>query len=403
MRILFLSPRQCWPPLSGAKLRDYHFARALAQQAEVTYVHFLDPGSTPLTRTELPFCSEVISVPKPAAYSALKIARGLAGRWPLPVLNYTSEEMIATLRPVTHGRRYDLVHLDSIHMAGYVGALTQELDSAPRIVYNWHNIESALMRRYRQVTNSLPRRVYAAWTARRLEHLEGVILQRAFGHVVCSEDDRLRLRQIAPAAQIAVIGNGVDTAYFAGMPASLPRNHIVYVGSMDNHANIDAAVYFAANVWPRVRDRLPGYSLRVVGANPGPAVLRLREIAGVEVTGTVPDVRPYYREALAAVVPLRTGGGTRLKILEAMAAGVPVVSTEVGAEGLAVEPGKNIVFAGTDDADSWVRELAALADSEPRRNELTAAALKLVHERYDWEALGKSLLQTYRDWLAQAG
>lgn len=366
-------------------------------------MHFLDPGSPPVTRADLPFCSEVISVPKPRSYSASKIARGLLGRWPLPVLNYISDEMFAALLPVTRGQRYDLIHLDSIHMAGYVEALTRELDSVPRVVYNWHNIESALMRRYRQVARTLAHRVYAAWTARRLEHLERVILQRAFGHVVCSEDDRQKLWQIAPAARIAVIDNGVDTAYFAGAPAISPPNHIVYVGSMDNHANIDAAVYFAANVWPRVRDRLPGHSLKLVGASPTPAVLRLREIAGVEVTGTVPDVRPFYREALAAVVPLRTGGGTRLKILEAMAAGVPVVSTVLGAEGLAVEPGKNIVFAAMDDLDSWVRELASLADSESRRNELTAAALKLVQERYDWEIIGKSLYQTYSEWLEQAG
>jgi polysaccharide biosynthesis protein PslH len=403
MRILFLSPRQCWPPLSGAKLRDYHLARSLGQQAEVTYLHFTDPGSPPLTRSDLPFCSEVIAVPKPRAYSPASIAKGLAGRWPLPVLNYTSKEMFAALRGVTLHRRYDLVHLDSIHMAGYEDAITRDLDATPRFVYNWHNIESALMRRYSKGISSLPRRVYATWTASRLEQLERRILETAFGHIVCSETERESLQQISPQARIAVIDNGVDTKYFAGAAGSGPRNRIVFVGKMDYHPNVDAAVFFARQVWPAVRKRLPGCGLILAGANPGPAVLALREIEGVEVTGTVPDVRPYYRDAIAAVVPLRSGGGTRLKILEAMAAGVPVVSTEIGAEGLAVTPGSDIVFADSGDTEAWVRELAALAESEPRRDELAAAGLELVRRRYDWEILGKSLYETYRLWLEQAG
>ena len=114
-------------------------------------------------------------------------------------------------------------------------------------------------------------------------------------------------------------------------------------------------------------------------------------------------MRPYYRDALAAIVPLRTGGGTRLKILEAMAAGVPVVSSPLGAEGLSVEPGRNIVLAGVDDDSAWTRELARLSESETWRQELTAVALKMVRERYDWTLLGESLYRTYEGWLERAG
>jgi glycosyltransferase involved in cell wall biosynthesis len=403
MRILFLSPRQCWPPLGGAKLREYYFARALGQQADLTHVHFTEPGAAPLSRADLPFCHHVIAVPKPHAYTPWRIARGLAGRWPLPVLNYTSNQMSAALYHAAYGQRYDLVHMDSIHMAGCLAPLAEAVGATPRIVYNWHNIESELMRRYRAGAGSPLRRLYSAVTARKMKRLERSILRSAFGHVVCSERERKQLREMAPAACIAVVSNGVDTAYFADAEAPAgSRNRIVFVGLMNYHSNVEAALAFTREVWPRLRSRLPGCSLTLVGATPDPAVLALREVAGVEVTGTVPDVRPYYREALAAIVPLRTGGGTRLKILEAMAAGVPVVSTAFGAEGLDVTPGENILLADPMDAATWVRQLAGLAESESWRRQLTAAARQLVRERYDWTILGESLCKTYLEWLESA-
>ncbi len=397
MRILLLSPRQCWPLLSGAKLREYYLARALGEQAELTHVHFAEPGLLPLSRSDLPFCREVISVSRPRAYTPWKIARGLTGHWPLPVLNYTSSEMSSAISRVARGQRYDLIHLDSIHMAAYVKPIAEAVGGAPRVVYNWHNIESEIMRRYRG--GSL-RGAYSAITTRKMERLERSTLRSGFGHVVCSERERKLLLQIAPAARIAVVANGVDTEYFADAEAAPPsRKDFVFVGLMNYHANVEAAVAFAREVWPRLRSRLPGSSLTLVGATPHPAVLALRDLAGVKVTGTVPDVRPYYRQALAAIVPLRTGGGTRLKILEAMAAGVPVVSTALGAEGLDVTPGENIVLADPTDPDAWVRELSRIAESEPWRQQLTVSARKLVCERYDWTILGESFCRACREWL----
>jgi glycosyltransferase involved in cell wall biosynthesis len=403
MRFLFLSPRQCWPPLSGAKLREYYFARALGQHADLTHVHFTEPGAAPLTLADLPFCREVIPIPKPRAYTPWKIVRGLTGRWPLPVLNYTSSEMSAALTRAVRSEHFDLVHLDSIHMAASVEPVAEAMGATPRVVYNWHNIESEVMRRYRASEHSPFRRLYSAITARQLAQLERSILNSAFGHVVCSDRERDRLLEIAPEARIAVVPNGVDTAYFENTATlAAPPTRIVFVGLMNYHANVEAAVSFARDVWPRLCSRLPGVTLTIVGASPAPAVLALRGGPGIEVTGTVPDVRPYYREALAAIVPLRTGGGTRLKILEAMAAGVPVVSTPLGAEGLDVTPGENIILADPDDPDSWAREMASLAESQPIRRQLTESARQLIRARYDWTMLGESLCQTYSRWMEKA-
>lgn len=399
MRILFLSPRQCWPSVSGAKLREYYFARALGRRASLTYVFFSEPGAPPVTAANLPFCRSIVPVPAPRMYSPAQIVRGLAGRWPLPAVNYTSEPMKAALAGVLQKEQFDLVHVDYVNMAPYAPIL--ERGGAPRLVYNWHNIESELMRRYSRTSDSSLRRLYARWTTRRLAALEKRILRRAFGHVVCSERESQALCHTVPEARIVVVENGVDTASFEPVSNSpAERDRLVFVGSMAYHANIDAAVWFVRSIWPAVRERFPRWRLTLVGWNPAPAVLALRKEKNVEVTGTVDDVRPYYREALAAIVPLRTGGGTRLKILEAMAAGVPVVSTTLGAEGLAVSPGRQVLIADRDQ--DWLEHLTSLVAKPEFWRSLAAAGQELARARYDWEILGASLYNTYSQWLDQA-
>ena len=396
LRILFLSPRQAWPLDSGARLRDHYFAQALGRRGALTYVFFSDPRSAPPRPADLPFCRKIVPVPSPRLYTPAKIARGLLGRWPLPVVNYTSDEMKAALAGILRADRFDLVHLDSIHMAAYAPGVRRQ--TAAPVVYNWHNIESELMRRYSAGVASPLRKLYAAWTARRLAALEGRILLQAFGHVVCSERERAQLLRVVPEARIAVIENGVATAFFAEPPVSPSRRHrIVFVGSMGYHGNVEAAVLFARSVWPWIRERFPAWRLTLVGRDPAPAVLALRGEENVEVTGTVEDVRPYYGEALAAIVPLRIGGGTRLKILEAMAAGVPVVSTALGAEGLAVSPGRHLLIADRDE--DWLRQLSALSPQGDLWNGLVTEGRDLVRLRYDWEILGQALHETYSHWL----
>jgi len=362
-------------------------------RAEVTHVSFAETGRG-MTSADLPFCSRVISVPRPRSYTPGKILRGFFGRWPLPVVNYTSNIMRRAVREALAGT-FDLIHLDSIHMAAYVPGLL-EAAGAP-ITYDWHNIESEAMQRYGRQTASAPRARYAMLTARRLESLEDSILRDSYGGLVCSERERAALQHRVPGARLAVIENGVDAAFFAAPPVpGSERRRIVFVGSMDYHANVEAVVAFAREVWPDLHRELPGITFTVVGSNPAPAVLALREESGIEVTGTVADVRPYYRESLAAVVPLRVGGGTRLKILEAMAAGIPVVSTPLGAEGLAVSPGRDLLIA--ESAGDWLRHLRALSSGAESWNALAEAGCELVRKRYDWEILGALLYGLYTEW-----
>jgi sugar transferase (PEP-CTERM/EpsH1 system associated) len=400
VKVLFLSPRQCWPARSGAKLREYHFARALGERHDLTYLYFADPGADPLTTTDLPFCREVISVPKPGAYTPLQLVQGIAGEWPLPILNYTSAAMDAAVNRTLADTRYHLIHADSIHMTRYARAAHRT--SSAKVVYNWHNIESEAMRRFGATVDSPFKRWYARRTSGKLEALERAILHSALGHVVCSERERAELHSWAPKARIHVAENGVDTEYFAATVPFPPEPRLVFVGSMDYFPNIDAALHFTRTLWPKLREHIPELTLTIVGARPAPEVAALSGLPGVTVTGTVADVRPFYANALAAIVPLRTGGGTRLKILEAMAAGVPVVSTELGAEGLAVNPGSDILIAPPDSPDAWLAHIRQLLHEPNSRASIVATSRRLVQNRYDWNLIGASLAARYDRWLTEA-
>lgn len=349
----------------------------------------MEPGN-------LPFCREVLNAPPPARYTPGKVVRGLLGPMPLPVLNYCSEEMGALLKSVLEREQFDLIHLESIHMAGYV-PLIESRSKAP-LVFDWHNIESEAMSRYAAGAPTPAHSAYARLTAKRLFKMEQQILRKAAGHIVCSAREADQLKERLPGVNVAVVENGADTRRYAGLKAALHgRDALVFVGSMDYRPNIDAAIYFAREVWPLVRRRFPAWRFVIVGSDPARSVRALAAQPGIEVTGSVEDVRAYYGKALAAVVPLRMGGGTRLKILEAMAAGTPVVSTALGAEGIDFTPDRDIILA--DKPADWLDALNALAGSAERWRELSCAGRDLVSSRYDWDAIGEELFDIYCDWL----
>src|SRR6266852_5650558 len=406
MRILQFAPRVCWPLNTGAKLRNYHLARVLSERAQVSLVAFTDDPAVTLPSEN--FYRQIMTVGRDQAYSFRKVLRGALGRTPLPLLNYTTNEMKQMLARVLSENDFDFVQVESIHLMAYLPAI-RAARSRPLVICDWHNIESELMQRYSERERSFLRRKYARRTARQL----GVLEQRAShdfdAHVTVSDRDRQRLLQLNPAAKAFVIENGVDgaqysdeqiekayTAWHSHNASQSPR--MLFVGSMDYHANIGGVVDFAREVWPGLHDSRPELVFTIVGRDPATEVLELRSIAGIEVTGSVDDVRPYYREAIAAIVPLKVGGGSRLKILEAMAAGVPVISTTLGAEGLEVQRDENILIA--DTKEQLVDAISSVVENEARRNDLSTAGRALVASRYDWSSLGASLFRAYEDLLA---
>jgi len=399
MRVLQFAPRVCWPLDTGAKLRNYHLARVLAQRAAVSLLAFSDHQESSANLEK--FYEQVITVRRDSAYTFAKLVRGGVGSIPLPVLNYTTHSMTRELEHLLGEHDFDIIQLESIHLMSYLANIraagSRDTHKRPIVVCDWHNIESELMQRYSEREPGRFRRAYARRTARLMSEFEKRALRDFDAHIVVSQRDADRMRVINPNARIFVIENGVDTGFYSDLEgkAESPARRIVFVGSMDYHANIDGAVNFARAVWPRSRELQPDLIFTIVGKDPAPDVRELAQLPGIEVTGTVSDVRPFYREAIAAVVPLKVGGGSRLKILEAMAAGVPVVSTTLGAEGLDVQHDKNIVIADTNE--ELVESLNSLVSNEERRQHLSAAGRALVSRFYDWSRLGASLFNAYEE------
>jgi sugar transferase (PEP-CTERM/EpsH1 system associated) len=398
MRILYIATRICWPVRSGAHLRDFHIAQYLASKAELTYLG-LDSGEEGAQNQLVCFDpipalgeAKVVRVQRGSGYSVGKIVRGLIGPSPLVILNYTSPTVTRELERLLSRNRFDVVQVEGIFMSAYVPLIRR---FAPRALLNadWHNVDSGLMDRYAENELRWPHRLYARRTASLLRKLEDQFLSTCDSHTVCSELERQHLLSRNSQANIEVIPNGVDTKAFAATARTADHQRtLLFVGAMDYHANIDGVRYFANEVWPAIHQRRPELQFLIVGSKPSPEVRKLGERPGITVTGAVDDLRPYYADALAAVVPLRIGGGTRLKILEAMAAGTPVISTSIGAEGLPVRNGRDILLA---DSPQELAQAAALlnANSDLWKN-LAAAGREFVVP-FDWSVIGDKLLRFY--------
>jgi glycosyltransferase involved in cell wall biosynthesis len=414
--VLHFAPRVCWPLDTGAKLRNYHLARVLSARANVTLLAFEDTERPPVSLKNI--YENVITVERSPGYTLLKIFRGAFGRTPLPLLNYTTIPMKKTLRRTLKDQQFDIVQVESIHLMGYLPIIRLAARRS-LVVCDWHNIESELMRRYSEREPSLLRQLYALKTTRQLSDVEEEATRAFDAHVVVSERDGERLRELGSATAVSVIENGVDSAHYSDseidaahaawrnhnggeVSGSAPQqNRIVFVGSMDYHANIDGVVAFAREVWPALHETHSEMIFTIVGRDPSAEVLQLGSMPGIEVTGTVDDVRPYYREAILSIVPLKVGGGSRLKILEAMAAGVPVVSTTLGAEGLDVQPGVNIFIADTNEQQR--ETITTVIENEGLRRQLRVEGRALVARRYDWSQVGDSLFKLYEGLLAARG
>ncbi len=330
------------------------------------------------------------------------LIRGFWGPLPVTVLNFTTAAMRVELERTLAAEPFDLVQMEGVHLYSYLPVIAAA-PGRPLVIADWHNIESELIRRYSEnLSPLLPTRWYASRTARLVENLEPRLLEQCHSNLVCSERERQALLARSPAARIRVVENGVAVAGPVPVPTARPeRRDLVFVGSMDYHANIDAALYFAREIWPQLHQRRPDLRFVIVGSRPTPEVLALGKHAGIVVTGTVDSVGPYYENALIAVVPLRVGSGTRLKVLEAMAAGVPVISTSLGAEGLAVTDGKHLILA--DTPAEFTSAVLRVASDPAEWRQIALSGRDIAVSRYDWSAIAASLCDYYQEVVSARG
>jgi glycosyltransferase involved in cell wall biosynthesis len=390
MRLLYFSPRDCWPLTTGARIRDYQLAKYLSLHANVHYAGLCPAGDLPEPAPAgCGFEQSVLSREK--AYSTGNILRGLIGPLPVTVLNYTSAAIKEKITRLLKKERFDSVQIEGVHLVEYV-ELIRKVSPRTRIVADWHNIESEIMWRYAETAANPLRKLVALRTAPLIERAENRLLRACDAHTVVSGRDQEKLQLRCPEASITLVPNGVDVAWYSSSTQAGDRREILFVGSMDYHANVEAVTWFVSNVWPLVKASAPDMVFRIVGRDPTTEV-RALSASDVLVTGTVDDIRPFYAKAAVTVVPLRVGGGTRLKILESMAASVPVVSTRLGAEGIDVRDGSDIVLADTpaELADALTRVVSDGTLSEC----LKSAGYALVTRLYDWAIAGEQLYKVH--------
>ncbi|PYR44338.1 MAG: group 1 glycosyl transferase [Acidobacteria bacterium] len=403
MRILWLKSDLLLPLDKGGKLRTWHLMRHLARRHEITYLAFAEPD-TPASDVdgmrEVAARVETIARSEPAkgtlrfyADAAMHVIDPL----PYAVGKYRSRAFRQRVEALVAERPFDVIVCDFLFPAVN---LPKRLP-CPAVIFT-HNVESEIWRRHAETKSRwLGRMLYGAQYRRMLRY-EGRTLARFDGVLAVSDVDGQTFTRLYPGAvkqPVHVVQTGVDTDYFTPQsrnpqsrnPQSAIRNtHLVFTGSMDWLPNEDAMQFFCRDVLPLVRAEAPDTTLTIVGRAPTPAVKRLADDhAGVRVTGRVDDVRPFVRDAAVYVVPLRIGGGTRLKIFEAMAMGKAVVSTTVGAEGLPVVDGTHVVLA--DDPRGFADAILRLMRDPATRGALEASARALVLERYDWSAVAGQL------------
>jgi glycosyltransferase involved in cell wall biosynthesis len=380
--ILIIAPFLPWPADFGGALRVYHLLRGLSERHAVTLLAPATAAEFDASR-ELGQLCDVVTVPAtttarhPAgARKRVRQVRAQLGPRSFAELSGYNPQLEAAIATIFLSRRIDLVQYE------FPAAALHRLPEPRPTIFDAHNVEYELLERVARAGVSLPRQVFNATEAAKVRRLEERLWRAATLAVATSERDAVTIGAVTGNV-VPVVPNGVDPALFdiVRVPEA---GHIVFIGAMRHQPNADAAVWFAREILPLVRAREADVRFTIVGADPPPAVRALAG-DGITVTGYVNDVWPYLATAALAVVPLRSGGGTRLKILEAFAAGVPVVSTTLGAEGLEVVSGEHLLLADTPD------ELAAGALLVLRERtfaqRLAAAAYALTLERYSWERI----------------
>jgi glycosyltransferase involved in cell wall biosynthesis len=386
MRIVWVKVGGLWPITTGGRQRSFHMLSHLSRRHAVTVITTHGPADDPDgLRHALDTCEDVISV----AYAAPKqgsaaFARRLARSWlsPLPVDLYkwrVPAVRDAIARVLAAGRT-DVVVADFLTA---VPNLPEPM-GVPVVCFS-HNVEHQIWRRLHDVEQSRLKRVLLDVEWRKMRREEAHACRRAAMTIAVSSDDRRRLSEAAPDVPITDVPTGVDIDFFS--PRDVPRvpGRLVFSGSMDWYPNEDAILHFTAEILPIVRAVRPDVTLTVVGRRPSERLRAAALQAGIALTDTVPDVRPYVAEAELYVVPLRVGGGTRLKIFEALAMGMPVLSTTVGAEGLDLENGRHLRLA--DGPAAFAAAIVELLEDAPTRAALGREGRRLVETRYSWSSV----------------
>jgi len=397
MNILLITPWLPWPPHDGARIRLFETLRYLSSRHQVTLLATVaHPHETQHAAALKEVCTRVETTVLlyHTREVVQRLAQGVLLGVPLIQSAYYDTKLAQRVRTLTTEEHYDIVQIELSYVARYVRAISPQC--AAKRILSMHNIESIRYARERQLALRYDRRLAMLWDRLFFRTWEEQAVQQFDGIVTVSELERAWVQRHAPHATIALVPNGVDTECFSPprqADAAKSNPTILFTGAMHYPPNIDAVLWFCDTMLPLLQRHMPQLCFKIVGRDPHAKVCELGRRPGICVTGEVDDIHPYIAEALALVVPLRAGGGTRLKILQAMAMGCPVISTPLGAEGLEVTPALNILLA--ENAEQFVRHVLALVAAPETAERLGQAGRRLVTEKYNWRMCLEGLEALY--------
>jgi polysaccharide biosynthesis protein PslH len=396
--ILVVAPYIPLPATFGGALRTYHFIRQLARNHDVS---LLAPGR----ESDIPAALELGDLCNVTLVPAISTARQPA----------STAKRLGQIRALTSGRPFLEVSgyhpqmqsaMDRLFMTRQIDLVQYEFPESalykppPHVptLFDAHNIEHDLLARVARSGGNASKQIFNLLESHKLKRLETALWDQATSCIATSERDANLMRGLT-STPVDVVPNGVDLEYFGEAPHIPPQaHHVVFTGAMRHQPNADGAVWYATKVHPLVRDALPDATFSIAGADP-PRKVQALESSSIEVTGEVADIRPFIGGAQVMIVPLWSGGGTRLKVLEAFAAGRPVVSTTVGVEGLDVQHGEHLLIAAT--AVDFAKAVIKLCADRELAERLSSAGRQLVEDRYGWSAIAARLEEAHGRILAE--
>jgi len=387
MKILFISYDFPYPPSGGSISRDYNLIKQLSKHHELHWINRTIRGKIKQEyKDEMnKYFKEMDITEWDYDQDPAGLLKSMVTKTPYIIKRFESGKMKDLVSKKISENKFDLIFCDHIYLSQYIA--DNVVGSIPVIPNN----EDCGFTYYKRMTENsgIARSIYAQSQWRKLLDYEIEVLKKYKVYITTSEKEKELISEYYNEAEIKVIENGVDTEYFSPGVRENASPNIVFTAWFKYYPNVKAAIDFTNNIFPEIKKVIPEIKFYIVGKEPPVSVKKLEKTEGVVVTGYVDDVRDYMKNADAAVIPLQIGGGTRLKILEAMSMEVPVVSTVLGAEGLSVKDGENILIAKSDE--EFVSKVINVIKDKQLSEKLSANGRKLMVEKYDWEISGKKL------------
>ena len=401
-KILWLSHFLPYPPKGGMLQRSYNLLKEISKNHEVTLLAF-NQSKLCVTKADAEnafkhlgeFCKIAGLVDIESEKSSFNKLKLLLGGF-LPGRTYTldwlkSSNYSQVLADTLGLEKFDIIHVDTISLVPYVMNL-----SAYKRVLNHHNIESLMLLRRSENEKNMLKKLYFFYEGIKLKKYEKKVCPVFDLNITCSNLDSERLNSFSPDSQCLDIPNGVDLAYFKSTCSTAIDKSIIFAGGLSWYPNLDAMTFFLKEVWPRLSQEIPDVTMTVVGRSPAPWMAELQNVyPNLKVTGFVDDVRPYFDAAFLYVCPIRDGGGTKLKVLDALAMKKTLISHSIACEGIDVVENESVVFAET--ADEYINQIKSLFDNRERALMIAENGYKVVSEKYDFVKVGERLSSAYEN------